>query len=104
MENYRIAFDEMPWETSTRGARYKVCKLGSRQLRLLEFGRDLNHPDWCVTGHIGYVLDGEMEVEFENQTMIFRKGDGLYFPAGEQDKHRPKAISEKVRMIFVEDI
>ena len=36
----RIAFDDMPWETSPSAVRFKVQKVGVNQLRLLEFSRD----------------------------------------------------------------
>ncbi len=100
---YQIAFDEMDWQIAPTGARFKVVKVGDRQLRLLEFGRDLDHPQWCLTGHIGYVIEGEMEVEFDHTVVIFRQGDGVQIPAGERDRHRPRARTEQVRLIFVEE-
>ena len=103
-DQYRIAFDEIPWTESGLGARSKVRRLGDRQLRLVEFGRDLVHPDWCITGHLGYVLEGEMEVEIDGGSLIFHAGDGIHFPPGEADRHRPIARSEIVRLVFVEDI
>jgi mannose-6-phosphate isomerase-like protein (cupin superfamily) len=99
----RVAFDEMPWETSPAGVRFKVQKVGARQLRLLEFSRDLEHPHWCTTGHLGYVLEGAMEVEFSTGSQVFREGDGVAIPSGEVEKHRPRALTDRVRMIFVED-
>jgi mannose-6-phosphate isomerase-like protein (cupin superfamily) len=99
----RVAFEEIAWETSPAGVRFKVQKVGARQLRLLEFSRALVHPHWCTTGHLGYVLEGAMEVEFTTGSQVFREGDGVAIPAGEVDKHRPRALTERVRMIFVED-
>jgi quercetin dioxygenase-like cupin family protein len=99
----RVAFDEMPWDTSPAGVRFKVRKLWTRQLRLLEFSRDLDHPHWCTMGHLGYVLEGAMEVEFATGSQVFREGDGVAIPAGELEKHRPRALTDRVRMIFVED-
>jgi quercetin dioxygenase-like cupin family protein len=104
MESQRIAFEEIAWEILPSGVRSKVQSLGNKQLRLLEFGQDLDHPDWCLNGHIGYVLEGEMEVEFENNTLLFKTGDGIFIFAGEANRHRPRAITEKVCLIFVEDI
>lgn len=101
---YKIAFNEMEWDISPEDVRSKTYQEESRQFRLIEFGRELNHPQWCTTGHIGYVLDGEVEIEFEDKTIRLRQGDGLSIPAGEKDKHRPKAVSEMVRMFFVEDV
>jgi quercetin dioxygenase-like cupin family protein len=101
---YRIGFNEMAWETTPNGVRSKTYIEGARQLRLLEFGQDLNHPHWCTTGHIGYVLEGEFEIEFEDKVIRLHPGDGLIIPAGERNKHRPKAVSELVRLIFFEDV
>jgi hypothetical protein len=49
----RVAFEEMPWETSPAGVR---CE-----------------------------------------------GHRLAIPAGEVERHRPRALTDRVRMIFVED-
>ena len=93
----------MPWETSPSGVRFKVQPLQAQQLRLLEFGRDLQHPHWCTTGHIGYIIEGVMEVEFERGgVVVYRAGDGVAIPAGDADKHRPRALTDRVRLIFVE--
>jgi len=100
---YRIEFNAMSWQTAPSGARFKVYKEGSQQLRLLEFGRDLNHPEWCVTGHIGFLLEGEFEIEFDDKTVAYKAGDGISIPTGEKHRHRPKAISEKVQIVFVEE-
>ena len=97
-----IAFDDLPWESSAPGARSKTQALGAQQLRLVEFTRELDHPHWCETGHIGYVLEGELELEFEGGALSFRTGDGLSIPPGPADRHRPRAISELVRLVFVE--
>jgi len=100
----RIEFESMPWEPSATGARSKTQVLGSRQLRLVEFTRELDHPHWCEVGHVGYVLEGELEIEFERGAVTFRAGDGISIPAGLLDRHRPRAISELVRVIFVESV
>jgi hypothetical protein len=54
----------MPREVSPGGARFKVWKFERRQLRLLSFGADFVHPEWCTKGHTGMILEGSMEVEF----------------------------------------
>ena len=100
----RIPFAELPWQTSASGVRFKVQRLGARQLRLLEFTRELDHPHWCETGHVGFVLEGTMEVAFaEGEALTFHAGDGVCIPAGWTDRHRPTALSDRVRLIFVEE-
>lgn len=103
MSSYQIEFNEIPWQTSEAGVRFKVYKEGTRQLRLLEFGRDLKHPDWCVTGHIGYLLEGELEIEFDDKTITYKAGNGIWIPQGKNHRHCPKAISENVLIVFVEE-
>ena len=74
------------------------------QLRLLELTRDLDHPHWCETGHVDFVLEGTMEVTFAEGTAVtFRAGDGVCIPRGRTDRHRPVALSDRVRLIFVEE-
>ena len=86
------------------GVRSKSYLDGARRLRLLEFGHDLDHAHWCTTGHTGFVVDGEVEIEFAAKVIRLKQGDGLSIPAGEDDKHRPRAISEKVRLVFFEEV
>jgi quercetin dioxygenase-like cupin family protein len=101
---YRIDFNQIKWETTEQGVSAKSFQEETRQIRLLEFGPDLNHQEWCEIGHLGYVLEGEFEIEFANQVIKFKKGDGISIPPGEKDKHRPKALSKKVRLIFFEEL
>jgi quercetin dioxygenase-like cupin family protein len=101
---YSIAFAEFPWESAPSGVRFKVHKEEGRQLRLLEFGQDLAHSHWCTIGHIGYVIAGELEIEFDNEVIIFRAGDGVTIPSGQKDRHRPRAVTELVRLIFIEEV
>jgi quercetin dioxygenase-like cupin family protein len=59
-------------------------------------------PHWCEKGHVGYILEGEFEIEFDNTTHVFRQGDGLFIPDGAEHRHRARVLSDVVRAIFVE--
>ena len=80
----RIDFDSIPWDTTTPGARAKVFARNGRRLRLVEFTTDFVEPGWCTSGHIGYVLEGELEITFADRTERFARGDGVFIPPGEQ--------------------
>ena len=97
----KIDFDSIPWETPLKGARYKAFKLNGKQLRLVEFSREFVEPDWCVKGHIGYVLEGEMEIDFQGRVVTYHQGDGLFIPA--EEGHKAKVITDMVQLIMVED-
>lgn len=103
MEQYRVDFEAMPWNTSVAGVRSKVYKQGGKQLRLVEFSKDFVEPDWCTKGHIGCVLDGELEINFNGKFIIFKSGDGLFIPAGDEGKHMARALTDTATLLFVED-
>jgi len=103
MEKYNVNFDSIPWQSPLKGARHKAFQQGNRKLRLLEFSRGFVEPDWCIKGHIGYVLDGELDINFNGTLVRFSAGDGVFIPAGTENKHMAKVLTDVVRLILVED-
>ena len=71
---------------------------------MAEFTKKFVEPDWCKKGHIGYILEGQMEIDFDGKVVAFKPGDGMFIPAGEKHKHNAKALTDKVRVILVEDV
>ena len=104
MSQYRIDFKHMPWDAPAVRVRAKVHEHGGRRLRLAEFTRELVEPHWCTKGHIGYVLEGEMEIDFHGKVVVFRTGDGLFIPPGEPHKHRATVLTDSVTVILVENV
>ena len=70
----------------------------------MEFTREFVEADWCRKGHIGYVLEGMLEVNFAGRLVLFRPGDGLFVPGGEESKHKARALTDVTRLLLVEDI
>ncbi|HZW24064.1 MAG TPA: hypothetical protein VFF26_01140 [Gallionella sp.] len=104
MEQYRILFDELPWQDALPGARFKVHRSDSKQIRLLEFTSEFVEPDWCEKGHIGLVLSGELEVDFCGRVVRFSKGSALFIPPGTANKHKARSITAVTQLFLVEDI
>ncbi len=104
MEQCKIDFNSIPWEIPAEGVRFKVYKQDGKQVRLVEFTDKFVEADWCTKGHIVYILEGQLEVNFNGNIVKFNKGDGLFIPVGEKDKHIGRALTKIVRMLFVEDI
>ena len=55
-----INFDSLQWQSMLPGARSKVYREGSKQIRLLEFSSEFVELDWCEKGHAGFVLEGTL--------------------------------------------
>ncbi len=103
MQEYRIDFDSIPWETPAAGVRCKAVEKAGRRLRLVEFTNEFVEPDWCCNGHIGMILEGQMEIDFDEQAIIFGPGDGVFIPPGEEHKHKGRVLGDVVRAILVEE-
>lgn len=103
MNNHKVIFDNIEWTDAGIGVRYKAFIHGSQRLRLVEFSEGFVEPDWCTNGHAGIVLDGSFITDFNGNIERHSKGDVIFIPGGESDKH--KAIlgkGEKVLLLLFE--
>jgi len=103
MPRYKGNFDHLEWQSSLPGARFKAFQQGTLKLRLVEFAKGFAAPEWCTKGHVGYVLEGQADVDFDGEIIRFSTGDGVFVPEGEENKHKVTVLSEVVRLILVED-
>ena len=103
-EQCKIDFTSIPWETPAEGVRFKAYRQNGKQVRLVEFTDKFVENDWCTKGHIVFILEGRLEVNFNGNVVVFDKGDGLFIPAGEKDKHKGRSLTKVLKMIFVEDL
>ena len=102
-EPTRIDFERLSWDIGPTGIRSKTGHGDGRQVRLVELEGNNREHDWCVTGHVGYVLEGELEIAFEDRTERFTTGAGFFIRSGEDQRHKPKAVSRRVVLFLVED-
>lgn len=97
MEENKILFENIEWDKTNNGVEQKIYYKGNKKLRLLIFRDNFQEKDWCENGHIGYVLNGEMKIDFNGKISNYKKGDGLWINKGESSKH--KVIIEKGKHI-----
>jgi quercetin dioxygenase-like cupin family protein len=53
--------------------------------------------DWCLNGHVGYVLSGEMSINFNGIIHHFKQGDGLWIEPTAAHQH--KVMIEKGKQV-----
>lgn len=104
MRPIAIDFDSLPWESPLPGARFKAYREGAKQVRLLEFSSEFVEPDWCEKGHVGFVLEGTLEVDFNGRVVAYSKGSGIFISAGAETAHKARAMTPVARLILVEDV
>lgn len=104
MNPNKVDFDSLAWQSTVPGARYKVYRDGSRQLRLVEFTDEFVEPHWCEKDHVGLVLSGTLEIDFGGERVSYPEGTGVFIPAGVARAHKVRAATPMVRLILVEDV
>ncbi len=102
-EEYLIDFQSLEWENPAPGIRYKAFSRENQRIRLAEFSEDFTEKDWCTNGHIGYVIEGSISIDFNGKLVSFKTGDGLFIPEGESNKHKAMlAKGEKALIVLFE--
>jgi len=105
MGNILINFKNMPWENPALGLRQKEYAENGQKIRLVEFSEDFIEVDWCAKGHVGYVLEGKISINFDVRIIEFKTGDGLFIFAGEENKHKASVgKGEKALLILFEKV
>jgi hypothetical protein len=102
MDRHRILFDSLEWQNGIHGARSKVFCSGTKQLRLLELTREFIEPEWCEKGHMGFVVQGELEIDFQGHLVRYPQGSGIFILAG--SAHKARAITPVALLFLVEDV
>lgn len=98
---YRVQFDKLDWEIPFEGVRHKIMDQGGLRLRLVEYSSRMP-PHWCEKGHYGFLLEGRMEIEYLDRTIVYNPGDGMFLPEGADHKHRARILSDTALVFFVE--
>jgi quercetin dioxygenase-like cupin family protein len=100
---YKAEFNKLEWETLLKGVRHKYMDQNDLRIRLVEYSKEMP-LHWCEKGHYGYLIEGQMEIEYRNEKIVYRSGDGIFIPDGSDHRHRGKALTEKVLVFFIEKV
>jgi quercetin dioxygenase-like cupin family protein len=103
MVQYKVEFDKLEWKSPIEGLRHKYIDQNNLRMRLVEYSKEML-PHWCEKEHYGYLIEGQMEIEYENSKIIYKPGDGIFIPEGPDHKHRGRQLSEKVLVFFMEKV
>ncbi len=94
----RLAFTTLAWTTGAHPLEKKKVAVG-HPVGLLEFAPGFEDPNWCVRGHVIYVLDGALELIFDDHSEHLAAGDGCVLERG--TRHRAKSPGTVPVQLFV---
>lgn len=98
---YDILFPNL-MDFPLKGARAKIVQQGGKQLRVVEFDEELIETDWCRLGHASYILEGEIEIDYEGEVVVYSPGHGFIIPVDK--KHMASVPKGVCRLILIKDI
>ncbi len=99
--NNTIDFPEIEWSQLNEFARQKKVVFGAKSVRVLELDPGFHELDWCVRGHVGYVVEGELKIQFKDRTEQFSSGQGMFIEFG--DEHKAIETKQKVTLFLVDE-
>ena len=104
MKPVRIDFSRLPPEEPAPGMRSRTAARGAARLRRVRIEPHFTEPDpdGCLAAHVGYILQGTLEIRRAGRTETLRAGDGLWIDGGGMDRHRAAAIGGPVELILFE--
>ena len=76
---YKADFDQLDWALPIEGIRHKVIDQDDVRMRLVEYSKAMP-PHWCQKGHYGYLIEGQMEMEYAHSKIVYNPGDGIFIP------------------------
>lgn len=92
-------FNDLPWTQVTDLVRQKSTDVDDKTVRLLELQDGFEESQWCYKGHIGIVVSGAIEVEYEDHKHTYYAGDVMLLPTAVGHK----AKSSGKTMLFLVD-
>lgn len=95
-------FDCMEWQPLSPGVRVQQFISNGTRMRRLKITPEMSHPEWCEAGHAGFVLEGELELRFDDQTIQVKAGNGFVLPAGSASRHIPRSLAPTTVLLLVE--
>ena len=100
MNKKKIDFSSIEWDSSNPEIKTKIFQQDENQIRILEISKELYHPDWCKTGHIGFVMEGELEIEFDDETINYKKRRCTFYKSRRSRKAYSKTNYRKSNSFF----
>lgn len=99
----QVAFPDLLWADDVPGIRDRASVIDGRRWAVVEYAANARRLEWCLDGHVGFVLVGALEYEFEDggDPLTLREEDAFCLSTGRA--HRGRNLAEGPTRIFLID-
>ena len=106
-EARRVPFGELEWTDDAPRIRAREADVAGSRWAVVEYGENAGRDEWCEQGHRGYVIEGEIEYQFDDGSDPLRatKGEAFLLPpaATGDGAHRGRNLSPGPTKLFLID-
>jgi quercetin dioxygenase-like cupin family protein len=101
-EHRTIEFSSLPFEPEAPGIASHATEVNGVRWAVVQYEPGVLREEWCVEGHSGYLLEGEVTYEFEDgdEPLQVVAGEGFLLPDGAG--HRGRAGSSGARLFLID--
>jgi hypothetical protein len=106
-ETQNVPFNDIEWTEDAPGIRAREATVDGARWAIVEYEEGVSRDEWCEEGHRGYVLQGEIEYEFDDSQQPLRITEGqafLLLPASTgRGAHRGRNLASGPTRLFLVD-
>ncbi len=101
--NAVIALRSLPSADDVPGITAQETHEQGRRWAIVEYAPHARREEWCLDGHAGFVLDGQVEYEFsgDEPPLLVSEGDAFTLATGRG--HRGRNTRDSVARLFLID-
>jgi uncharacterized cupin superfamily protein len=78
-EAKNVRFGEMKWNNDAPGIQAREAEVEGARWAIVRYGEGAWRDEWCEEGHRGYVVEGEIEYEFDDGRESLRASESEAF-------------------------
>jgi quercetin dioxygenase-like cupin family protein len=101
--NAVITLQSTAWADDVPGIRAREIHEEGRRWAIVEYAPHARREEWCLDGHAGFVLEGQVEYEFsdDEEAMVVSEGDAFTLATGRG--HRGRNTRDSASTLFLID-
>jgi quercetin dioxygenase-like cupin family protein len=101
--NAVIELQSTPWADDVPGIKARETHEHGRRWAIVEYEPGARREEWCLDGHAGLVLEGQVEYEFSDDepAMLVSEGDAFTLATGRG--HRGRNTGDGAATLFLID-
>jgi quercetin dioxygenase-like cupin family protein len=104
IHNALIGLGSIPWADDVPGIKARETHVDGRRWAIVEYDPHARREEWCLDGHAGFVLEGEVEYEFSDgdPAMLVSEGDAFTLATGRGHRGR-NTRDTNARLFLIDD-